>query len=130
MDERQTPIQELLFAWGALRAVSSAYDIDYPHAANFARQIRNPGGATVQIRPVPESELAAVERAIGELKRRCESVPNDLRYESVTRCYLRQESKDRRLTEAEVAKDLGVSKSTVRNARIAAENWIDGRITP
>lgn len=109
-------IKDLLIAWGRGRALSSAEN-GYPHQSAFARFIRNPGSANVVALPIPEDVFMAVDKAASELRTRRPGA-----HTIIVLAYIH------RMSDAAIGRKQKCSRSTVRNAREAAENWIAGRI--
>lgn len=81
-----------------------------------------PGSANVSIAPISDDLAGQVDLAVSQLKLRSESVEGDHRWQVLTDGYLNG------WNDFVIAKRRKLSRSTVRTSRLAAENWIEGRV--
>jgi len=121
-DELYGTVQDLLMAWSRWRWTDRGCNIGYPSQAAFMREARQPGRATVREAPIPDDLAQRVDLAVSQLKMRSEPIDGDHRWQVLTDAYLHG------WTDRIIARKRKLGRSTVRNARIAAENWIEGRL--
>jgi hypothetical protein len=121
-DELYESVQDLLSAWARWRWTGHSANIGYPSQSAFMREARTAGNATLRALPMPDDLAQRVDLAVSQLKLRSEPVPGDHRWQVLTDAYLNG------WTDRVIAKQRKMGRSTVRSARIAAENWIEGRL--
>jgi len=115
-------VQGLLKAWAQWR-FSSGLHIGFPRRAAFVRDARMPGRATVRVPDIPDEYAQRIDLAVSQLKLRSEPVPGDHRWQVLTDSYLAGWS------DGVIARKRRLGRESVRVTRIAAENWIEARIT-
>lgn len=111
------PIQDLLAAWGRSRAINDPRAVGYPSQTAFARLARSGGSWAVKVPPLDEDTHAVVDRVVSELHARNRHRHNVIRYH-----YLLG------LNDVKTAKRMRKSRIYVRDCRIAAEAWLEGRL--
>ena len=90
----------------------------YPHEAPFARFIRNPGTANVSVQPLSDEEHQRIDLAVSDLK-----LKKPDHYQVIWLAYIK------RLPDKRIGYVLKTSRSSVRNLRENAENWLDGKLS-
>ena len=115
-------VQDLLSAWARWRWSDAGCNIGFPSQSAFMREARSPGSATLRAIQIPDDLAQRVDLAVSQLKLRSEPVPGDHRWQVLTDAYLNG------WTDRVIARKRKMGRSTVRSARIAAENWIEGRL--
>jgi len=122
VDDLYGSVQDLLIAWARWRSFAHGANVGYPHKAAFCRDMRTPGRGTVRIAALPDDVGCQVDSAVSQLKLRSEPIKNDHRWQVLTDAYLCG------MTDGQIARERKISRGTVRTARMAAENWIEGRL--
>lgn len=117
MSEDRLDIRLVLSSWGRSRALNDAYDIDYPHASPYCADMRTTGTWAAKVKSLNDDHHAMVDRHVSELKLR-----EDNRYPAIVLSYVHNKR------DKDIARHLKCSVSSAREARIAGENWLDGRI--
>lgn len=115
-------VQDLLMAWARWRWSGHGANVGFPSEAPFRKHMRMPGSANVSIAPIPDDVAGQIDLAVGQLKLRSEPVEGDHRWQVLTDSYLNG------WIDSTIAAKRKISRSTVRTARLAAENWIEGRL--
>lgn len=121
-DDLYGTVQELLIAWARWRWAGHGANVGFSSSAPIRRLMRTPGTANVSVAPIPEELACRVDLAVSQLKLRSDPVKGDYRWEVLTDSYLNG------WPDSVIAKKRKISKSTARTARLAAENWIEGRV--
>lgn len=114
-----TPISSLLASWGIDKRVSWATN-GYPSSCTFARFMVNPGEAAEKgLRHVPLSTDLhnQVDAAVSSMKPR-----KPEHYKIVCYAYIG------RMADHVIGERLGLSRSSVRGLRMAAEAWVESRL--
>lgn len=115
-------VQDLLSAWARWRWSGHGANVGYPSEAPFRKHMRMPGSATVAALPIEDDLALSVDKAVSQLKMRSELIEGDHRWLVLTDSYLNG------WVDSTIARRRKISRSTVRTARLAAENWIEGRV--
>lgn len=115
-------VQELLIAWARWRWAGHGANVGYPSQTAFRRHMRMPGTATVAPVAMSDDLAQQVDLAVGQLKLRSEPVLGDHRWQVLTDSYLNG------WTDALIARKRRIGRNVVRTSRLAAENWIEGRM--
>ena len=111
-------VQDRLAEWGRWHH-SSGIHLGDPTEAAFNRMSRQ-GRASVRMAMITDDDALWVDKAVSELKLRSHGV--DYRWEVLVRCYLWNQS------QSAIARRLKLSRHTIRELLIAAENWVDARL--
>lgn len=115
-------VQDLLRAWARWSVADSGVHVGYPRQTAFRRLARRAGQATVALPPISDDLAARVDRAVAQLRLRSEGVPDDHRWGVLTDSYLSGWS------DAMIGRRRKIGRNMVRTNRVAAENWIEGRV--
>lgn len=110
-------IRLILSSWGRSRALNDAYHLDYPHASPYCADMRTSGTWSAKSKPLKDDHHVLVDKEVSELKLR-----GDRRYPAIVLSYVHGKR------DKDIAKYLKCSVSSAREARIAGENWLDGRV--
>ena len=115
-------VQNVLSAWARWRWENHGADIGYPKQCPFRRLMLVEGEANLPAALMDDELALGVDRAVGALKVRSQSRPGDHRWVVIMDSYLGG------YLDRQIAYHHRISRSTVRTARIAGENWIEGKL--
>ena len=113
-------IQQVLFEWARWSAQGTV-DVGYPHATPFYRMSKL-GGWGAKAPLIDDQYAGLVDHAVARLRLRCKGNPKDYRYKALIRSYLGRQ------TDQAIARKLRTDRRTVKEARRAAESWVESHI--
>jgi hypothetical protein len=111
-----TAIQDKLLAWGKGLAMHTATN-GYPKQSPYVREMRSAGNATVKALPLAGEEQERIDIVVSEMK---STKPQH--YEVICYCYIS------RMIDGKIAKRVKKSRTWVRETRVAAEYYLEGRL--
>ena len=120
---RGADIRDILTAWGLSKPINSAPN-GYPHQANFAQSMVNPGDAAERARTIylPPEECQRVDEVVSSMKER-----KPAHHWVIVNAYSKRMS-DHEIAERERYQLRRVSRSWVRGIRGNAEHWLEAKL--
>jgi hypothetical protein len=115
-------VQGMLREWARWRWTNHGADIGYPHEAPFRRLMLVEGESNLPAVIMHDDTALGVDRAVAQLKLRSQPVKGDYRWIALMDSYLGG------YLDRQIAFRQKTSRSTIRNARVAAENWIEAYV--
>lgn len=115
-----------LMGWAKWRRRGHGLSLGYPSQSTFAREIRNPGQATVPIADIPDPLAEAIDRAVSRLRideQRARET-NELRYLVLVLHYIEGRSVKN------IAEHLKCSRPRVDKALTNGQNFVEGAVPP